>query len=433
MLMDLFRIVLLLICIYTFRHYYFTFNRLFGNQRHPYVDLESAAWPEITVLIAAHNEEAVVADIMKALIEADYPQEKMTIIPVNDRSTDRTREIIDAFAEQHPLIEPFHRVGGKPGKAAALKDAMTLVETEVVLIFDADYIPGKALLRQLVAPFFDPEIGAVMGRVVPLNVGKKCLTRLLDLERSGGYQVDQQARMNLHLVPQYGGTVAGVRKSALEAIGGWNENALAEDTDLTYRLLIAGWKTVYENRAECYEEVPERWPVRVRQITRWAKGHNQAMVSYIGRTAKCSGLGWFERIDGLLLLGVYLMGPVLLLGWLLAVVLFYTGAQIGGGLTVLALGAFTTLGNFAAFFEIAAAARLDGSRQRIRLLPLTLFGFTVSLISVSHAAWQQVRENTYGNLFGNQELVWDKTERSRTAPVLDDALSHSAPVLRESV
>ena len=431
--MDLFRAILLLICIYTFRHYYFTFNRLFGKQRHPYVDLESAAWPEITVLIAAHNEEAVVADIMKALLEADYPKEKMTIIPVNDRSTDRTREIIDVFAEQHPIIEPFHRVGGKAGKAAALKDAMTLVRTEVVLIFDADYIPGKALLRQLVAPFFDPEIGAVMGRVVPLNVGKKCLTRLLDLERSGGYQVDQQARMNLHLVPQYGGTVAGVRKSALDEIGGWNENALAEDTDLTYRLLIAGWKTAYENRAECYEEVPERWPVRVRQITRWAKGHNQAMASYIARTAKCPGLGWFERIDGVLLLGVYLMGPVLLLGWLLAVVLFYTGAQIGGGLTVLALGAFTTLGNFAAFLEIAAAARLDGSRQRIRLLPLTLFGFTVSLISVSQAAWQQAHEGILGNFFGNNELVWHKTERSRTAPVLDDALSPTAPVLRESV
>ncbi len=427
--MILFRAIILVICIYTFRHYYFTLNRLFGKQRHPYVDLESAAWPAITVLIAAHNEEAVVADIMKALLEADYPREQLTIIPVNDRSTDRTREIIDEFADRHSFIEPFHRVGGKPGKAAALRDAMTRVNTEVVLIFDADYIPGKALLRQLVAPFFDPEIGAVMGRVVPLNVGKKSLTRLLDLERSGGYQVDQQARMNLHLVPQYGGTVAGVRKSALDEIGGWNESALAEDTDLTYRLLLAGWKTAYENRAECYEEVPERWPVRVRQIMRWAKGHNQAMMSYLFRTAMCSELRWVERIDGVLLLGVYLMGPVLLFGWLLAVVLFYTGAQIGGGLTVLALGAFTTLGNFAAFFEIAAAARLDGSRQRIRLLPLTLFGFTVSLISVSQAAWQQVHES----LFGSAELVWHKTERSRTAPVLEEPLPHTAPVLRESL
>ncbi len=424
MLLHLFQATLLLICIYTARHYYFTFNRLFGRQRHPYVDLECADWPAITVLVAAHNEEAVVADILKALLEVDYPAERLNIIPVNDRSTDRTREIIDGFAEQHPHIEPFHRVGGKPGKAAALKDAMALVNTEVVLIFDADYIPGKALLRQLVAPFFDPEVGAVMGRVVPLNVGKKSLTRLLDLERSGGYQVDQQARMNLHLVPQYGGTVAGVRKSALDEIGGWNENALAEDTDLTYRLLLAGWKTVYENRAECYEEVPERWPVRVRQIMRWAKGHNQAMSHYLARTTLCSHLGWLERIDGVLLLGVYLMGPVLLLGWVLAVVLFYTGVHIGGGLTVLALGAFTTLGNFAAFFEIAVAARLDGSRHRIRLLPLTLFGFTVSLISVSQAAWQQAQES----LFGSAELVWHKTERSRTAPVLDDSL----PALKES-
>jgi cellulose synthase/poly-beta-1,6-N-acetylglucosamine synthase-like glycosyltransferase len=309
---------------------------------------------------------------------------------------------------------------------------MIRVNTEIVLIFDADYLPGKALIRQLVAPFFDPEIGAVMGRVVPLNVDKKLLTRLLDLERSGGYQVDQQARMNLHMVPQYGGTVAGVRKSALDAIGGWNENSLAEDTDLTYRLLLAGWKTAYANRAECYEEVPERWPVRVRQIMRWAKGHNQAMRSYLARIPG-GDVNWWERVDGMLLLGVYLMGPVLLLGWVLAVVLFYTGVQIGGGLTVLALGAFTTLGNFAAFFEIAAAARLDGSRQRIRLLPLTLFGFTVSLISVSRAAWQQTRDL----LFGHSELVWHKTERSRTAPVLDvsplPVLENSAlPVLEDS-
>src|SRR5579871_1285534 len=424
MLLYLFGTVILLTCIYTARHYIFTLDRLFGKQRHPYCDIDSADWPAVTVLIAAHNEERVIADIIKALLEVDYPEDRLSIIPVNDRSTDGTRDIIDEFVERYPgRITPFHRSCGKPGKAAALKDAMRLVETEVVLVFDADYIPGKALIRQLVAPFFDPEVGSVMGRVVPINVGRKLLTRLLDLERSGGYQVDQQARMNLGLVPQYGGTVAGIRTCALEEIGGWDEGTLAEDTDLTYRLLLSGWKTVYQNRAECYEEVPERWPVRVRQIMRWAKGHNQAMISYLASTARTSELSWFERIDGVLLLGVYLMGPALLLGWLLAVVLFYTGVQIGGGLTVLALGAFTTLGNFAAFFEIAAATRLDGSRQRIRLLPLTLFGFTVSLISVSRAARQQVE----ATILGEAEVVWHKTERARTAP----ALTPVASVLEE--
>ena len=55
---------------------------------------------------------------------------------------------------------------------------MELVKTEVILIFDADYIPGAGLIKQLVAPFFDPEVGGVMGRVVPLNVGTNLLTRL---------------------------------------------------------------------------------------------------------------------------------------------------------------------------------------------------------------------------------------------------------------
>ena len=414
MLLALFTAVVVLICIYTIRHYCFTVSRIAGEQRHPYIDVDTAEWPPVTVLIAAHNEEAVVGDILTALLEVDYPANKLSIIPVNDRSADRTREIIDRYAERYPgRITPFHRIAGKPGKAAALKDAMLYVNTEIMLVFDADYVPGKALIRQLVAPFFDPEVGSVMGRVVPLNVGKKLLTRILDLERSGGYQVDQQARMNLHFVPQYGGTVAGIRKSALDEIGGWNENTLAEDTDLTYRLLLAGWKTIYQNRAECYEEVPERWPVRVRQIMRWAKGHNQAMVGYSAALLGSRNVSWWERLDGLLLLGVYMMAPVLLLGWVLAMVLFYLGAPVGGGVAVLGLAAFTTLGNFAAFFEIAGAARLDGSRSRIQLLPLTFLGFTVSAVSVSRAAWQQFNAALWG-----QELVWHKTERSRVAPVV---------------
>jgi cellulose synthase/poly-beta-1,6-N-acetylglucosamine synthase-like glycosyltransferase len=209
--------------------------------------------PPITVLVAAHNEERVIANILDALMTVKYPADNMLVIPVNDRSTDRTREIIDKFVEDFPgRIQPFHRVGGKSGKAAALKDAMELVNTEEILIFDADYIPGAGSIKQLVAPFFDLEVGGVMGRVVPMNVNANLLTRLLDLERSGGYQVDQQARMNLRRVPQDGGTVAGGRLSALREIGSWNENSLTEGTDLTYRLLLNGLKTVYQNRSDCY-------------------------------------------------------------------------------------------------------------------------------------------------------------------------------------
>src|SRR5262249_2766239 len=199
------------------------------------------------------------------------------------------------------------------------------VETEVVLVFDADYIPGRGLIKQLVAPFFDPEVGAVMGRVVPHNVGSNLLTRLLDLERSAGYQVDQQARMNLRLVPQCGGTVRGVGESALRSLGGWREDSLAEDPDATYRLLLGGFKTVYQNRSDCYEQAPETWPTRIRQIMRWARGHNQATTRYGAKLLFNRRTRLAERVDGALLLGVFLMSPVLLAGWSLGVALWYLG------------------------------------------------------------------------------------------------------------
>jgi cellulose synthase/poly-beta-1,6-N-acetylglucosamine synthase-like glycosyltransferase len=403
--------IVAIICVYTARHYWFTLNRLFGFQRHPYIDIDSADWPPVTVLVAAHNEEKVVANILSALMTVKYPEDKMLVVPVNDRSTDRTREIIDGFVERFPgRIRPFHRTGGKGGKAAALKDAMELVETEVILIFDADYIPGAGLIRQLTAPFFDPEVGGVMGRVVPMNVGANLLTRLLDLERSGGYQVDQQARMNLRLVPQHGGTVAGVRRSALREIGGWNDNSLTEDTDLTYRLLLHGWKTVYQNRSECYEEVPETWQVRRKQIMRWAKGHNQALITYglhllLGKHRATLR----ERLDGTLLLGVYIMAPVTLVGWILALAVFYEGiAPLHGIIALLSITAYAAIGNLAAFFEIAAAVKLDGNCKRIGLLPFLVLGFTVSIFSVSHAAFAQLKDALTG-----AEFHWDKTERFR--------------------
>ena len=406
--------IVILISVYTARHYLFTVNRLFGFQRHPYIDIDTAPWPPVTVLVAAHNEEQVVAHVLAALMGVNYPKDKMVVVPVNDRSTDRTREIIDRFSENHPgRIHPFHRIGGKGGKAAALKDAMELVKTEVILIFDADYIPGSGLIMQLVAPFFDPEVGGVMGRVVPLNVGTNLLTRLLDLERSGGYQVDQQARMNLRLVPQHGGTVAGIRLSALREIGGWNDNSLTEDTDLTYRLLLAGWKTVYQNRSECYEEVPETWQVRIKQIMRWAKGHNQVLVAYgpellFGKHRATLR----ERIDGFLLLGVYAMAPLTLIAWLLALCLFYEGvAPLQGVIALLAFTAYAATGNFAAFFEIASATRLDYTRQRVCLLPFLVLGFVVSIFSVSRACLAQLIAPITGAQFH-----WDKTERFRTTP-----------------
>lgn len=401
-----------IVIVYTIRHYIFTLNRLFGRHRQPYVDIGTATWPRVAVFVPCHNEEKVIGHMLEALLGCDYPADRLQIIPVNDRSTDGTRGIVDQFAARFPgRITPFHRSEGRPGKAAALMDATAGFDAPIHLVFDADYLPGRGLIKQLVAPFFDPEVGAVMGRVVPLNVSRSLLTRLLDLERTGGYQVDQQARMNLGLVPQYGGTVGGVRRAALENVGGWRDDTLAEDTDITFRLILGGWNVVYQNRSECYEEVPETWPVRIAQIKRWARGHNQSLARYWWPLLKRPAhLPRKVVLDGLLLLGVFAVGPLLVLGWGLAVTTYFMGIQASAGImAILAVAMYSTLGNFAAFFEVAAGARLDGSRARIRLLPFLILGFLVSITAVSWATVAQVAT------FRRRHHRWEKTERYRTA------------------
>ncbi len=408
-------LLLLLLTVYAVRHYIFSINRLFGVQRHPYASIVSADWPQVTILVAAHNEESVIADCLANLMAVDYPADRMLVMPVNDRSSDGTREIIDSVVEKFPgRIQPFHRVGGKPGKAAALKDATELVKTDFIIVFDADYLPSRGLITRLMAPFVDAEVGAVMGRVVPNNVGANLLTRLLDLERSGGYQVDQQARMNLGLVPQYGGTVGGIRISALKAVGGWHDDVLAEDTDLTYRLLLGGWQTVYHNRAECYEEVPQSWAVRVRQIKRWAKGHNQAMVRHSAALLRQRNIPLMLRLDGVLLLGVYMMSPLLILGWGLSLLLYFTvSLEVATpALLAIAFMGHSALGNFAAFFEIAAAVHLDRSRQRVRLIAFNWLGFIVSAVAIARA----VLEQALLDRLPGRNFHWDKTVRYRRSP-----------------
>jgi cellulose synthase/poly-beta-1,6-N-acetylglucosamine synthase-like glycosyltransferase len=405
---------LLLVCVlwmlaYGLRQMLFALQRVWGRQRNPYMGVVQADWPELTVFVAAHNEEAVLAQNLRCLVASDYPVDKLHIVVVNDRSSDRTEAIADEWVARHPeRIEAFHRRGGKAGKAAALKDAMVRARGDIALVFDADYTPSPGLLRQLAAPFLDPEVGAVMGRVVPRNTGANLLTRLLELERAAGYQVDQQARMNLRGVPQYGGTVGGVRLSALKAVGGWHDDVLAEDTDITFRLLVAGWKTVYCNHAQCHEEVPEEWPVRLRQVHRWARGHHQVMLRQSLALWHSPMVGWRERLDGLLLLGIFMNQPLLLLSWGLMLGLYYLQGfdLLGQWLSPHLLVLYAGIGSFSVFMHTVYAVLLDGHRERLRLLPLQSASFFASLPAMSRALPAALLDQ-----WGQRELVWAKTRR----------------------
>ena len=424
---------MIVLSLYAVRHYWFTLYRLALRRPRDFMELAGFVLPRISVLVPMHNEEKVATDVLQALLDCDYDWDRLEIVAIDDRSDDRTGAIIDEFAATSSIIKPIHRTNGPGGKGAALAESTRHASGEILLLFDADYFPGRAMLKMLVAPFCDPEIGAVMGRVIPHNTGATVLSALLGLERAAGYQIGQQARFNLGVTPQFGGTVGGVRASALRAVGGWNSDSLTEDTDLTFRLVVKGWKVAYVNRAECYEEAPESWTVRKRQIWRWATGHTECLHRFWVQLLASRHLSSFEKIDALFVLACYWTAPILVLGWLASLVLFFVPQAHYVPLfgVALAFVGYQLFGNQATFFEVGAAALLDGNARRIYLMPLNLVNFFASTGAICGALFRyytrralgakgppwhkttRYRENRNGNNFRNgpTNLFTDRTDR----------------------
>jgi len=410
-ILKVYLIILTIVLItYAIRHFIFTASRSLGEQKMFYQDIIDSELPTVTVFIPMHNEELVARGSMESILAVDYPIDLLEVIPLNDHSEDKTKEILDEFAAIHEHIKPFHRDTGMRGKPAALNDAMKFSKGDIVLVFDADYRPPKGIVRDLAVSFKDPEIGAVMGRVIPENVGTNLLTRLLDLERTGGYQVDQQARYNLKMMPQYGGTVGGFLKDVAVSHGGFDPRIITEDTELTFKLYINGWKVIYANRAECYEEAPETWKARSRQITRWARGHNQVLIGYLGKVIRSDMLNVIEKIDGVLLLGIYTVPLLLIIGIIDSLILFFLGSMniVDSVIVFLLVASYSSFGNAAPFFQIGYGAVLDGGIERIKLLPIMMFNFVFYLWYISKGSFLGILDALRG-----ASPEWQKTERFR--------------------
>lgn len=400
--------VIILMIIYAVRHFVFAYNRLFGKQRLYYNDIYSTRMPSISVLIPMHNEEQVLDFVLQSLLKCEYDRDRLEIIPINDNSTDRTKEMLDEYHEKYEFIRPLHRNCPDRGKPAGLNDAMKIAKGDIIIVFDADYRPARDMLKQLAVAFQDPEVGAVMGRIIPYNTNKNLLTRLINLERCGGYQVDQQARYNLKSIPQYGGTVGGFRKDLMLEMGGFNPLVLAEDTELTYRFYTKGWKVIYANSAECYEEAPETWAVRGRQIRRWARGHNQVLFRYLGKVILTPNMNWREKVDGILLLLVYAVPFFLALGQLDSFILFFLGEMdiFAGWWVLLFIGVYCSFGNFAPFYEIGTGLMLDGVKGETMLLPLIMFNFYFYMWNISLGFLDAIAD-----IITKRKVSWAKTKR----------------------
>ena len=411
----LFLLVMSLIITYVVRHYIFTVTVLRNHRRQPEkpaADDNASYEPSVSILIPARNEERVIGRLLQRITELTYPKERFQAIVIDDASSDNTGKIAEGYAAMHSYFKVIRRNGdtGGRGKSSALNAALKHAEGEIIICFDADYYPQEDIIEKLTRDFSDPRVGAVQGRVTVLNEPLNMVTRLVALERIGGYRVDQLARDDLRLIPQFGGTVGGLRRSLLERMGGWDESVLAEDTDLTFRVYLEGYKVRYVNDAECYEEAVESWGDYRKQRYRWAKGHMQCFFKHWFQVVKSKKLSFREKIDGMLLLNVYFMPVWALLSWIVGVPLFFMGSFKWLSLpwAIAPIAFYSSVGNFAPFFEVGIGAYLDGRSRVYRLIPLLVFTFMYNIFICTRA----LADVLMCKLTGNDNNHWHKTNHT---------------------
>ena len=208
------------------------------------------------------------------------------------------------------------------------------------------------------------------------------------------------------LVPQFGGTVGGFRRSTMESWGGFDESILAEDTDLTFQLYLAGYKIRYVGDAECYEEAVTTWKAYWRQRHRWAKGHMQVCFKHSFNVLKSSKMNKKQKIDGLLLLFIYFLPILALVSFFIGTFLILNHSNIATLFwLIIPISIYSFVGNYAPFFEIGVGAYLDG-RTRIQwLMPFLIFSFFYNILICTKALFDVL----LGKLIGDNNH-WKKTE-----------------------
>lgn len=403
-------ILIVLIMTYVIRHFIFTIIVLFyTNKQVRIYSTEKSFEPFISIMIPAHNEEHVIRRILQRMTELTYPKNKLEVIIIDDASTDRTYEITKEFTKNYPFIMVIKRRkndGGK-GKPEALNSGLKYAHGDIIYCFDADYWPQLDIMEKLTVHFRDPKVGAVQGRVTVLNEPSSLVTRLIALERIGGYRVDQFARNQLGLIPQFGGTVGGFRKTIIESLGGWNPDILAEDTDLTFKIYLAGFKIKYVNDAECYEEAVENWRSYWLQRSRWAKGHMQCAFKHVLPLIRSKNLCLREKIDGFLLLNIYFVPILVALAWILAVLLSIVQSEprLIFFWSVVPIFVYSSMGNFAPFFEVGIGAYLDNRTRVCWLIPLLFLTFIINVLICTKA----LIDLSFCKITRKKKHKWSKT------------------------
>jgi cellulose synthase/poly-beta-1,6-N-acetylglucosamine synthase-like glycosyltransferase len=248
--------------------------------------------PAVSIIVPVKNEENVVGRLLKALLTLDYPSGRKEIVVVDDASTDRTHEICLEYSLANPEIAVLRKTESTT-KAGALNFGMHHVHGEIVATFDGDSVPEPDALLKAAEYFRDPAVAAVQGRICSINSGQNMLTKFISYESAIQYELYMGGKDSLGLYVGLAGTCQFIRREALEAMGGWNENCLVEDTELSLRLVENGHVIRYASEVRTFEESPCSLRGLMAQRTRWYRGNIEVGLRF-GRLMKKPDLRRFD-------------------------------------------------------------------------------------------------------------------------------------------
>ena len=290
--------------------------------------------PFVTIQLPIFNEQFVIDRLIDACCRLDYPRDRFEI-QVLDDSTDETttvaeqivRRYADGFAGMDPQpITYIHRTNRYGFKAGALDAGLKVASGEFIAIFDADFIPPREWVMQVIHHFAQPEIGMIQTRWTHLNRDYSFLTQVEAIMLDGHFVLESGGRSRAGVFFNFNGTAGMWRREAITTAGGWQHDTLTEDTDLSYRAQMAGWKFKYLQDVECPAELPIEMTAFKTQQARWAKGLIQTGKKILPRVLK-SDLPWHTKLEAwyhlsanisyplMIILSVLLMPAMIIRSW----------------------------------------------------------------------------------------------------------------------
>ena len=278
--------ILSILSIYGLHRYFLTCLYLKNKRKAPKPPKHSGPLPRVTIQLPVFNERYVVERLLEAVTRIDYPRALLEIQLLDD-STDETRfvasRLVSEYAQAGCPISYHHRDHREGFKAGALAEGLKHSSGELIAIFDADFVPPPQVIRQMVEYFADPKVGVVQGRWTWVNRHYSNLSEVEAILLDGHFVIEHGARNFSGRFFNFNGTAGMWRRIAIEEAGGWQHDTLTEDTDLSYRAQLKGWKFIYDPNIECPSELPVEMNSFKTQQARWAKGLIQVAKKLLPR------------------------------------------------------------------------------------------------------------------------------------------------------